>query len=376
MIELAYRRKVTVLGVILGVLVVAYGLGIVFSPSSVQRRESSTPLYPELKAAAVQEIRIEEPRAADAAPKTVPGSSADGAGAAAAIDLQRKGTAWDVLIQGTAFPALTSRIDTFLEQLAGLKKARIASTDPQAWAAFEVDKDKSRRVVLKDGAGKVLVDLYVGKTAPGTQGSYVRREGSNEVVESDRSLSYYASARSEAWSDLKLLPRELQGADLVRVDVRSRISFDADEKESGKGVSHTLLLESTPEGPRWQVQGNSALALAADKVDGLTNNLAAFEGSRFAVNVPDEQAGFGAPSGEVAASTRDNKSYRILVGALFAQEELYYARLEGKPFTWLVPAWRIKQIFKTLDALQAGEKAPGAAAASQAAQPAPEAAKP
>ena len=339
MIELAYRKKITILGAVLAALVVLYVLGVLFSPTRVQQRSASTPLYPDLKAEAVQEIQIQEPGGAG--------------GAAASLTMKRQGDGWQLLIQGTAFPALASRIDTLLEQLAGLKRARVASTDPQTWPAFEVDKEKARRLVLKDAAGKALVDLHVGKPAPGGQGSYVRREGSNDVVQADRSLDYYAGASDEQWSDLRLFPRELQGGDLVRIDVRGRTGFDAEEKESGRPVSHSLLLESGQEGPRWQVQGDPDFALAADKVEGLAATLAGFEGSRFAVNVPEGQAGFDSPFGEIGVSTRDDKSYRLLIGAYLQAEEQYYARLEGGPFTWLVPAWRVRQAFQTLETLKA-----------------------
>ena len=51
--ELNFNRKALILGITLVLLVVAYALGIVFSPANVSKRLSSIPLYPVLEKADV-----------------------------------------------------------------------------------------------------------------------------------------------------------------------------------------------------------------------------------------------------------------------------------------------------------------------------------
>ncbi len=335
MMDIAYRKKVLILSVILGVLAVAYGLGVVFSPASVRQRESTQPLYAALKADAVQEIRIEEK--------------------GKAVSLKREGKEWSLQLDGTSYPALADRVEALLEAVAKLKRARVVSGNPQTWASFEVSKENARHLVMKDAAGKAVVDLYIGKAGAAGQGDYMRREGADEVVQTDRALRYTATLEDDFWSDLRLLPRDLQGGDLIRVDVRSRVSFDAEEKETGRGASYTLVQENTPEGIRWKALGNEGLALAADKVDGVTDNVASLEGARFVLNVPEAQSGFASPTGEVGVTTRNNKTYKVEVGGLNAAGDQYYARVEGKPYTYLVPAWRIKRILQSLESLKAEE---------------------
>jgi hypothetical protein len=334
-IEMAFRRKVIALSIVLGVLVAAYVLGIVFSSGSVQRRQAQELLVPGLVKEAVQEIQIQA--------------------SAGSIGVRRQNAGWMVQVQGTELPAQAQRVDSFLGQMIGLKKFRVVSGKPDTWASFEVGPDAGQRIVLKDGTGKAVLDLHVGKRGTGAAGNYVRLEGSNEVVLLDNSLEYYLNSQDDFWSELRLLPKELKGQELIRLSFRSRLSFNDADEPAGQALDYTLLLESGEGGPVWKVEGKDDFPLDTGKVEGVANNVAGFEGARYAVNVPADKAGLESPAAEVTVTARDNKTYRLRVGNTVNDEDQYYVRLEGSPYTYQAPAWRVKQILKTLDVLR-GEK--------------------
>lgn len=344
-IEMAFRRKVIALSIVLGVLVAAYVLGIVFSSSRIQRRQAQELLVPGLAKEAVQEIQIQA--------------------STGSIGIRRQEAGWMVQIQGADLPAQAQRIDSFLGQMIGLKKFRVVSSKPDTWASFEVgpeasasgrDADAGQRIVLKDGAGKAILDLHVGKRGTGAAGNYVRLEGSNEVVLLDNSLEYYLNSQDDFWSELRLLPKELKGQDLIRLSFRSRLSFNDADEPAGRALDYTLLVESGEGGPVWKVEGRDDFPLDTGKVEGVANSVAGFEGARYAVNVPADKAGLESPAAEVTVTARDNKTYRLRVGNTVSDEDQYYVRLEGSPYAYQAPAWRIKQILKTLDALRAEKK--------------------
>ena len=117
--ELNFNRKALILGITLVLLVAAYALGIVFSPANVSKRLSSIPLYPVLEKAEVEEIYLE----IDGDP----------------LQLTKSSSAWTVQISSVAFPASASRIDSFLDQIAALKRSQEITSNPDLWADFELE---------------------------------------------------------------------------------------------------------------------------------------------------------------------------------------------------------------------------------------------
>ena len=138
--ELNFNRKALILGITLVLLVVAYALGIVFSPANVSKRLSSIPLYPVMEKAEVEEIYLE-----------IDGDR---------LQLTKSSRAWTVQISSVSFPASDSRIDSFLDQIAALKRSQEITSNPDLWADFELTEGTARRVTLKSGV-ETVVDLLV-----------------------------------------------------------------------------------------------------------------------------------------------------------------------------------------------------------------------
>jgi hypothetical protein len=326
-----FKNKVLILGLIAGALAAAYALGLVFSPVNVQKRRSELPLLPGFKSEAVAKIEVS--------------SEAGGT-----IQVDKAGQDWSLLIAGSPFPASAERVGWFLDSMAGLRRSRLVSANPESWASFGVGDEARTRIRLTDSAGKSLVSLIVGQSEPGERGSFARLEGSNEVLLLSRSLSSYLDGSLSYWSHLKLFPAELAGGgSIMRISVRASLSF-ADG--TPRRLAYTLI-RGTEGGRKWQVVEPAAArsSVLDDKaVDRLAGTLADFEGNEFVPGSP--ASGLESPSAEILFSTENNRDYRILVGARSGEDQ-YFAKVDGGDYLYLIPEWRVRTATQPLEEMQA-----------------------
>ena len=328
MTGIQFKNKVLILGLIAGALAAAYALGLVFSPTNVQKRRSEQPLLPGFKTETVAKIEV----------------SSDKGGA---IQVDRTTQGWNVLISGSPFPASGERVGWFLDTMAGLRRSRLVSANPESWASFGVTDQARTRIRLSDAAGKSLLSLIVGNSEPGERGSFARLEDSNEVLLLSKSLSNYLDGSLSYWSHLKFFPPELTGSSIMRISVRSSLSF-ADG--SSRKLAYTLI-RSTEAGRKWQlVEPARNLSLDDREVDRVATTLAGFEGNEFVPGSPD--SGLESPSAVVLFSTENNRDYRILIGDRSGEDQ-FYAKLDGGAYLYLIPEWRVKMITQPLEEMQA-----------------------
>ncbi|MBA7619029.1 hypothetical protein ES703_26361 [subsurface metagenome] len=324
MLELNFKNKVVVLSIILAVLIATYVLGIIFSPANISRREAATPLFIVLDKDSIARIEI--------------------AGREEKVVLKKSGAAWTALISGIYLPASKVRIDSFLNQIIKLKRSRVVTRNPDLWQDFEVSAETGRRIRLLDKSDREVVNLIVGKAGPAGKGNYLRIEGKEEVIQVERSLASYMDNETKYWSHLKLFPGDLEGRDLISIDIRSRL-FE------GQSLDYTLVLSDGNGQPVWKVSGREDLAISADKVDRMANTLAGFEGTEFVVDIPEHEAGLASPDAEVTFRTEDDRFYRLLVGKAVPDENQYHVKLEGQTHCYLAAEWRLKDLLKPLGEL-------------------------
>ncbi len=337
---LEFRRKVLIMSAVLGVLVVAYVLGLVFSPASVRRRETQTPLFSILSEEVVSQVQLKSP---------------DGS-----LTLSKEGDSWTVPVNGVDFPAAESRIQGLVDHLVGLKRIQTVTQNPEEWGTFEVGKDAPRRLALLDAQGKAVADLLIGKEGTGGQGTYVRIQGSDTVILVDKSFDYYLNVTPKFWSYLRVFPKDLEGRDLNRISVRSSVKLGDSQ---GDTLRYTLTLGDKGS---WQVEqpARPGLALSDKEVDQVANSLAGFEGTEFVAGISDEQAGLTRPQAEVLFDTTGKQSYRLLVGKA-AGEKQYYVKLAGETFSYRAASWRLENILKPLEDLVEKPEESAASAAKE-----------
>ncbi len=326
MAALSLQRKVLILAVIIALLAGAYILGFFFSPARVGKREAQSPLLDRIDWDSVAEVRL----------KSEQGE----------VELVYTGASW-VLPGGTVeLPASQSRIEALVDFLKELKRSRIVTANPEAWEDFDLGSEAARRIELFDSAGAGLVDLIIGKAETGGSSNYVRLGTSNEVVLSNRLFNYYLNVDPKFWSYLRIFPKDLQGQDLMRISVKSKVLF---EDGAQSDLDYTLLL-SIGEQSAWQSAEQPELNLDNSEIDLLASNIAGIEGIEFAVGVSAAEAGIDDPAAQVLISTADDRDFRLLVGGYGGEKQLY-AALEGGKLIYKVSEWRLKGILKPLDEL-------------------------
>jgi len=329
MTGMQFKNKVLVLGLIAGALAAAYALGLVFSPANVQKRRSEQPLLPGFKKEAVAKIEVASDKGT--------------------IQVERADKSWRLLIGGAPFPASEERVGWFLDSMAGLRRSRLVSANPESWTSFGVTDQAKTRIRLSDAAGKSLVDLIVGNSEPGERGSFARLGGSNDVLLLSRSLSNYLDGSLSYWSHLKFFPAELAGGGIMRISVRASLSLSDGTQRK---LAYTLI-RGTEAGRKWQVVEPAAQrsAVLDDKaVDKLAGTLADFEGNEFVPGSP--ATGLESSLLKDPATTENNRDYRILIGSRSGEDQ-YFAKVDGGEYLYLIPEWRVRTATEPLEEMQA-----------------------
>jgi hypothetical protein len=318
------EKKVLILGGVLLALILLYVLGLLFSPASRRRRETETPLFQILNKEAIERIEISSGREA--------------------LELRKAGDDWTVLISGVYFPASRSRVDAFLDHIISLKQSMRVSDDPETWADFQVSDDSGQRLVLSGSAGKSLVDLVIGKAGLGGKGTYVRKQGDPEVIQVDKSFSYYMNPEPRFWSYLKLFPADLEARDILRLSLKRRAGF----APGTNAFAYTLVRDENQD---WVVEGRPDIPLDNQRVDSLAGALVGFEGTEFVAGIPEEETGVAAPSAEILFTAADQRVFRLVVGNTGPDPDQYFVCLEGQTYCYLAAAWRLQGVLKDLSEL-------------------------
>jgi hypothetical protein len=322
------EKRILILSVVVAALILLYVLGVVFSPANRRRREMETPLFQILNKEMIAHIAVTSGQET--------------------LELRKAGDDWTVRISGVYFPASGTRVNAFLDHIISLKRSKRVSDDPETWEDFEVTETLGRRLILAGAEDKTLVNLFIGKPGVGGEGTYVRQEGSEEVIEADKSFSYYMNLEPRFWSHLKLFPENLDFRDIVRLNLKRRDGFAA-------GAESFVYALVRDENQDWIVEGRPDLALSNERIDRLSGALADFEGTEFLVGIPREEAGFDSPSAEISFTTADEREFRLLVGSARPDTEQYYVCLDGQTYCYLAASWRLENILKSLSELKSGE---------------------
>ncbi|MDX8382673.1 MAG: DUF4340 domain-containing protein, partial [Ghiorsea sp.] len=92
----------------------------------------------------------------------------------------------------------TVAVGQLLRDLQRMKVRRVASHQAEHHARFAVD-DGGVQVLLKDSAGKMLLDVMVGKPATDLVTTYVRMTAENTVITVNKTLTWQVKRTPEAW---------------------------------------------------------------------------------------------------------------------------------------------------------------------------------
>jgi hypothetical protein len=331
-----YEKKVAILAGSLAALLLAWGLGLVFSPGNSSSRSEAAKLL-SAKAAEVASVSL--------------ASSPN-----ASIELAKSSSSWELVDSGVKLPAQGSRVSSFLDEVAAVSRLSPIARSKESWAGLGLDEVAAKHAVFKDAKGKVLADFYVGSYGPTGSEVFVRRAGSDESYSVQSTLSSYLESARSNWLDLQVMAG-LKDTDVQSFSVKSDILLDA------KGKARTKLdYEIKRDGKGWKLGGSgSAASLEPEEVASLLRSLSTLQGEDYIAQPPADA--FASLSARVALELGSGKSKVLEVGTLekaatgaAGGEGRFYARIAGGGPTFLLSAYSLRSDLKSLSELEAKKK--------------------
>ncbi|MDR1931128.1 MAG: hypothetical protein LBQ44_10955, partial [Treponema sp.] len=190
-----YKKKVTILAVLTGVLGILYGFTLVFDPQRVSERNAS---FSWLSG----EARDEADRIQVIRPGAEP------------LSLIRKNDAWYALLgSGQEVPAKQGRVDDIFRILSEKGAFPLRGSSPASHEELGLLPEGASRLIIRGGAGTVpLLDLLIGADDSSGREVFLRNNGENGFRSGDRLIATYVNGADTAWYNLRLFRDDLSSS--------------------------------------------------------------------------------------------------------------------------------------------------------------------
>lgn len=307
-----YERKVAILSGTLALLLAIWGAGEFFAP--------------ERRAARAESRKLISSASAEAASIDI--------GLAPKLSLVKESGSW-FLVDGTAkLPAQSSRVTSFLDAIAAVKRLRPVGKTKEAWKGLELEEGKAKPVLVRDAKGRAIADFAVGGYGPTGSDIFLRLAGSEASYAVDPEIASYASSDRRSWLDLRVLPGPVPETDIEAVAIRASIALDGAGKPA-LAVDYSLKRDK---------EGWSGIADADPvAISSLIRAVLNLEGEDIVVSPP--ASAFSPVSARIELSLGNGGSKVIEVGAQ-AGEGRFYLRLAGNPQVYAVSAYGLRNVLK------------------------------
>ena len=349
---MSFRNKVIVLSILVALFAISALLGLLFLPNGIVTGRSR-PLLTTFNRTAVAHIEIINP-AQSLTHRLVRQSEA-------VTDENAEDTeAWIYEEEGIEFPAQYSHVATLLEVLESLERQRTISSDSSRYGDFALDEEGARRLMLRDAAGNLLFQLYVGKSDEQGSGNYIRLQSDPTVYLASNSLDFYLEQLPGYWQQTRLFSPERNANDIDSFSLSSNIVLALDGES--RQYSYTLVQQQSTEqeGLQWNLLNNPQLVLDSPQIASLLSAFVALNAASF-VSQELAASGLDNPQVRAEATTTDGAELRLLVGnALPDNPAQYYALIEGsdqllneqgQPYLYRIEDWALRAILLSVDEL-------------------------
>ncbi|HUX13706.1 MAG TPA: DUF4340 domain-containing protein [Spirochaetia bacterium] len=366
-----FRRKVSVLGALIGMLTVALIAGVAFSAQYRGIAEANQPLLPSVRPDLVNAIEIEDRSSADAV--TV-------------VRLSRPaGGNWEVMTGDESYPADSSKVRTFLSDLANLQSTRTVTTNPALYKEFQLDDAQASTVTLTAAHGS-KVSVYYGKDA--LEGGYVRIGNDPTVYLGNKSLSFYVNRVAHSWYYLRLLPASISNINIQSAQVDFLPGATAEElslvKEPDRvddrlpaavrTSGYRLVRRATDGNPNaWFYERDLTISLDQAQVESTVREMIMLEGVNFAAaTVSESEAGVKNPGIRLTITTGEGREYSLAIGHSATKDTFYVlpggAGVEtdkaGRPYIYVVSRYYLERALTPISSLESKRATAGGAPSS------------
>jgi hypothetical protein len=258
------------------------------------------------------------------------------------VVLERAGEGWTIPTR-YGWPAKSELVKQLMDDLAGMK-GELRSSDPKVLADYQIDDEKGLHVVGTSSAGQELFHLVSGKSSP-QGGSFVRREGSNDVFVTRAGLR----SSFGVWGDTPRVPDPKRWIDLAvhkaeRNDVDKMILTSGGQALTLEKVfapappaaPDTAAADSaaTPAAPsidrtNWTWKKDAKGELDKNRVDAILGTLCSLYAAEVADPAKEADHGFG-PGARVAELVfTGGKTTRIEFGRDTDDGKRVFIRIDG-----------------------------------------------
>ncbi len=162
------------------------------------------------------------------------------------LEFTRKGSSWNVSMEGLAAPANRELVKNILAELQDLKVEQLVARSPGSWDQYQVSDSLGTRIVLREGKDKVL-DLVVGRfhyqQSPGgtnmygqnrgTGKTYIRLGGEDEVYMADGFLAMSVNQGFNRWRDQTVTRLNTPAVSRIICDYPADTGFIAEKTGTG-----------------------------------------------------------------------------------------------------------------------------------------------
>jgi hypothetical protein len=245
--------------------------------------------------------------------------------------LEKRDQVWLVTSEDS-LPAARQPLDELLAAVGTFSRKDRISSKLERQSQYQVDST-GVAVTVKDGRGRVVASLVVGKTGPDYQSTYVRDTSTNDVILAQGRLGYIFNRGKRSWQDKRVF--SVDPADVAEVGV---------SKPTGR-----FVLKRGGDG-KWYVSEPESTACEAGAASRLVKALASLEGEKFAGRTARPEWGLAGGEPSVWLKTTGGAVQGLAVGGRDEEGRRYAVRTdrtEAGP-VHLIPEALIERILPDL----------------------------
>jgi hypothetical protein len=254
-----------------------------------------------------------------------------------ALVLEKNEDSW-LISETDGFTADLQLVNNALDTIAGFLRDTIASKNPEKQDIFEVNSTKGVEVKVSDLNQKILAHFYIGKTGPDFFSTYLRKEGSDEVLQVG-SITATFDKDINAWRDKTVLT--------FFPDTVTQLLL--------KTTTEEIVLEKDEEG-EWNITQPVNAAAKKEVLTNLLRTLSALKALDFAKDYDISAYQLDIPQITVTVILKDQEEKRLLIGKMDEEKSQYYAKNQAKKTIFLIGKYQFDTINKTVEDLKEEEK--------------------
>lgn len=311
------KTTVILFGVFIILLVFVY---LFEGPLSEKRqRDTAQPslLFPDFEKTHAAQIQVKSP--------------------ARTISLNKDNEGWSIA-DTDGFRADPQLVNAALDTIARFVRESIVSTNPEKQEIFEVTPAKGVEVKVFDLDQKILVHFYIGKTAADFFSTYLRKEGSDEVLQVG-SVTATFDRDSKGWRDKTILA--------FAPDAVTKLVLTTPAEE--------IALEKNEEGT-WAITQPVSAPAQQEVLTTILRTLSSLKALDFAKDYDVSAYQLDTPQITVTLILKDQEEKRLLIGKMDEEKSQYYAKNQAKKTIFLIGKYHFDTVNKSLEDLKAAEK--------------------